>query len=96
MVIKDKIKSFIEKYIKKPKDISLPYPYDEVYAKDFLGEHGVVGNWTKVYYISAGKIYDPISKRIYKASHIIQLMDFNRVSDPNDLCGTIFDFGTLK
>lgn len=96
MEIKDKIKSFIKKYFEKPKDLSLPRPYDEVYAKGFLSENGVIDDWVKAYYISTGKIYDPISKRIYKASHIIQSEDFNRVSDPNDLCGTLFDFGSLK
>ena len=96
MAIKNKLKSLIKKYIENPKDRSLPLPYDEVYAKGFLGTGGVMDDWTKVYYISTGKIYDPTSKRIYKASHIIQLEDFNRVSDPNDLCGTTFDFGSLK
>ena len=96
MTMKNKLKSLIKKYFEKPKDLSLPLPYDEVYAKGFLSENGVVKDWTKVYYISTGKIYDPISKRIYKSSHIIQLKDFNRASNPDILCGTLYDFGSLK
>lgn len=92
MKIRHKSTSHFQPFLRS-KIANPPRPYDEVYAKGFLGEHPV-NDWIRgVHYIGIGEIYDPTSKRVCKTSHIVRLEDYSEASDPNKLCGTIFDFG---